>query len=256
MQRRNSKKLRGRGRKDSRPGQHYASMVKSDTDIQRFKLWRELPPPITPMPKGPSPGAIFTTRQLVFNSLTQHTSVTTGAGTGLYILQNTANPLLGQISFCLADLNQATTFSSLFDRYRIEKVHVRVTSRNNAGQLFNIASPNNAAPQLYMAIDRDDSAAPGSIQALTEYDNCMVMPANSCLDIVLTPSVVATIANSSSTATSSVIKRSDEEWLDIAATTIPHFGLKWGITPLQATTTSAWYFDLQMWYFVSFKNTR
>lgn len=230
-------------------------MEKAVRDVQRLKVWKDIPPQIPRMPKGPTPGALMTTRQMVFGVLTQQTSVTTST-TGQYILQNGSTALLGQMSFCLADLTSVTTFGSMFDRYRFEKVMVRFTTRNPNPQVFNLASPNQAVPHLYVAIDRDDSTAPSNLSDLTQYDNCIEMPGTGNLDVTLIPSVVSTIANASSTATSSVIHRSDEQWLDMAATTLPHFGIKFGVTPLQATTSNAWYFDLELWYWVSFKSTR
>lgn len=225
-------------------------------DVQRFKIWRDIPPPIPRMPRGPTQGALMSTRQMVIGQFTQQTGVTTATGQGNYLIQNGSSSVLGQISFCLADLNQVTTLSSLFDRYRIDKVKLRFSSRNPAASPFNIASPNNTVPQVYVAVDRDDSTVPASTQSLTEYDNSLVVPGTCSFDLDLIPSIVSTIANASSVATSSVIRRSDEEWLDIAATTIPHFGVKFGITALAVSTTAAWYWDIEAWYYVSFKNIR
>lgn len=246
-----SKRVRSRN-----PGNRFVQMEKAVKDVQRFKIWRDIPPPLPKMPKGPCPGALMTTRQMVIDGFTQNTGITNATGNGNYILQNGNTPLLGQISFCLADLDQVTTFSSLFDRYRIEKVRLRITTRSPGASVFNVASPNNAVPGVWVVVDRDDSTAPSTLDELTQYDCSCNMPGYCCLDIDLIPSVVSTIANASSTATSSVIRRSDEVWLDLAATNIPHFGIKFGVNALQTTSTSNWYFDVQAWYTVSFKNTR
>ncbi len=246
---------RGRGKKKGRMSSKFVQMEQSVRDVNRFKIWRDLPPSIPRMPKGPSPGALMSTRQQVLAAFTQSTGVT-GGSAGNYILQNGSSDLFGQISFCLADLSQSTTFSSMFDRYRIDKVKLRITTRNPTPQVFNVASPNNTVPRVYVAVDRDDSQAPTTLTSLTEYDASTVMPGNCSLDIDLIPSVVSTIANASSSATSSLIRRSDEVWLDIAATNIPHFGIKFGVAALQVSTTSNWYFDIEAWYIVSFKNVR
>lgn len=250
-------KARGqrKGRKKTSMSSRFVQLEKGVKDVQRMKIWRDIPPPIPRMPKGPSQGALMSCRQMVIGAFTQNTNVTNGTG-GNYILQTGSTPLLGQISFCIADLAQVTTFSSMFDRFRIDKVKLRISSRNPAASPFNVASPNNAVPQIYLAVDRDDSSAPSTLDELTQYDNSIVIPGTCSLDVDLIPSVVSTIANASSAATSSVIRRSDELWLDIAATTIPHFGIKFGVSPLQATSTSNWYFDIQAWYVVSFKNVR
>ncbi len=163
---------------------------------------------------------------------------------------------MGQISFCLADLNQSGTYASMFDRYRIEKVQLRISTRNPSTAPFNTASPNNAVPQFYCVVDRDDSTALTTLPQLTEYDNSIIVPGTCSFDVTLIPTVVSTIANSASSATSTVMHRSDEQWLDIAATTIPHFGIKWGVSALQATSTSNWYWDIEAWYTVSFKSVR
>lgn len=254
--RKRNNKGKRRAKKTSSKSSRFAQMEKSVRDVQRFKIWRDIPPAIPRMPRGPTQGALMSTRQMVIGQFAQQTSVTTASGQGNYILQNGSTAVLGQISFCLADLSQVTTFSSMFDRYRIDKVKLRFASRNPAASPFNVASPNNTVPQVYIAVDRDDSTAPASTAVLTEYDNSLVVPGTCSFDLDLIPSVVSTIANASSTATSSVIRRSDEEWLDIAATTIPHFGVKFGITALAVSTSSNWYFDIEAWYYVSFKNVR
>lgn len=231
-------------------------MEQSVKDVQRFKIWRDIPPPILRSPKGPHPGAVMTTRNMVIGQFTQQTGISTGSGFGNYVVQNSSSPIYGQLSFCLADLNQVTTFSSMFDRYRFEKVQLRFTSRNQSVSVFNIASPNNTVPSMLVAVDRDDSTAPASTAALTEYDNSINIPGTCSFDLTLIPSVVSTIANASSSATSSVIHRSDEEWLDIAATNIPNFGVKFAITSLPVSTSAAWYWDIEAWYVISFKNVR
>lgn len=254
--RKGKKSGKRRSRKQASSSNRFVQKEKSVRDVQRFKIWRDIPPPIPRMPRGPTQGAVMSTRQMVIGQFTQQTGVSTASGQGNYVIQNGSTAVLGQISFCLADLSQVTTFSSMFDRYRIDKVKIRFASRNPAASPFNVASPNNTVPQMYVAVDRDDSTAPASTAALTEYDNSLVVPGTCSFDLDLIPSVVSTIANASSTATSSVIRRSDEEWLDIAATTIPHFGVKFGITALAVSTSSNWYYDIEAWYYVSFKNVR
>jgi len=226
-----------------------------EKDIQVLKAWKDMPPRLPPPPRGPTPGALFTNREMVFAALTQSTSVNFG-NNGNAISQTGSTAVLGQMSFCLADLNSVSSYGSLFDRYRMEKVHVRITSRNTAPSVFLSGSTNDVVPTVFLAIDRDDSSAPSAISDLTQYDNCIELPGWMSCDVVLVPSVVSTIANASSTATSSVIEKSNEVWLDLAATTIPTYGIKFGVTALAATSTARWVWDVELWYTVSFKNTR
>lgn len=206
-------------------------------------------PPRMPAPGGPAPGAAFTTVQYC-NSFNTSTNVSNAL-----INQTGATPVYGVIAFRLDDFSQASTFSSMFDQYRIEEVHLRFRSRNSNVQMFAIASPNQAVPQLQVAIDRDDSTAWSSTDTPKEYDNMVQVSGFDSVDVILEPSITPSVFAAGAFSGYGVAGSRDY-WLDMANTDVPHYGVKFMITALQATTTSNWGWDVEAWVKASFRNTR
>lgn len=218
-------------------------------DIGKLEVWRDIPPRMPRPPRGPSPGALLTTRQFASN-FTVSTNVSSGV-----ITQAGSTAVLGAIAFTLADLPQVSTFSSMFDQYRFEKVKLRFFTRNSYVTTRASNSPNQALPLVFVAIDRDDSSAPSLLSDLQQYDNCVCAPATTSVDVDLVPSITPSVF-ASGAFSGYEVKRSDQVWIDIANTSVPNYGVKFGITALQVSSTDTWAWDVQAWYTVSFRNTR
>jgi len=113
-------------------------------DVERMQVWNVRIPQRPKKPLRPYAGANYTTTQLV-PSFSVSTGVTFSAGSS-FITQSGATALLGQVAFTMADLAQLSSFAALFDQYRVEKIKLRIQSRNNAVDVANTASPNNTVP--------------------------------------------------------------------------------------------------------------
>jgi hypothetical protein len=221
----------------------------------RFKLWRDLPPQVPKAPKGPHPGAIFSTRQMASTFNTQSGLSNVGGSGGVaQLIQNSATAVYVAIGFRLDDLGQASTFSALFDQYKIDKVHLRFTTRNPAVAVFNVASPNGGVPLGYCTADRDDATAPTSIDQVRQYDLCKGFTGTSSFDIEM--EVRPTQALYAAGAFSGYNTMDVEPWIDVANTDVPHYGVKLAIGALTATVTSSWCWDIEAHYYVSFRNPR
>jgi len=210
--------------------------------------WFTNPPPRIPMPSGPSPGATLT----VVNQVNGF-NVISGNTTSLSLQQNAATALLGAIAFTLRDLNQQATYTAMFDQYRFEEVHFRLTTRSNAVSTFTASATTEDVPYLLFVIDRDDSTALGTLAALGEYDNVIQVPGIGNLDIIVQPSVAPAIFSGGAFSGYS-IARGDDTWIDNANIDVPHYGIKFGISPLDVSTTAKWSYDITAWYKVSFRN--
>lgn len=162
--------------------------------------------------------------------------------------------MLVAIAFCIADLDQVSTFASLFDQYRIDKVMLRFYTRNNATSVFNVAPPNSSIPLGYVTLDLDDATAPASLAAVREYDKAVTFTGNTSFDIELTPRPTAALFASG--AFSGYQTMDVEPWIDVANTSVPHYGVKLAVGALTATTTSSFVWDIEAHYWVSFRNTR
>jgi len=88
----------------------------------------------------------FRTRQMVLFPNISNGLTTGGSTQSTYIAQASAATLeFGSAAFSLQDLDQVTSFTAVFDQYRIDRVVVQVKTRNNL-LTFNNVSGANATP--------------------------------------------------------------------------------------------------------------
>ena len=201
-----------------------------------------------PAPHGPLQGADMSTNQLVTSFNTS-----TNVGSGAFIVQNGSTSVMGSIAFRLDDLDQVATFSSLFDQYRIDRVHLRIRPRNNSVFLASTASPNQASPVMFVVVDFDDATAASTVADLRQYSNCIELNTSDSADIILKPAVTPAVWSSGAFSGYSV---EGSRWIDVANTAVPHFGVKFGVTALQLSATYSWAWDVEAWYTVSFRAVR
>ncbi len=265
IKRRSNKKVRGKKKNHTSDYEKWlnylfrtygASPVKRKVDGYGAMLWRYGPSAIPiriPTPKGPLKGAMLSTAQRVvtFNGSTGVNS----SGSAPNISVSSATATLGAISFRLDDLNQSSTFSSLFDQYRIDRVHLSFRTRNSAATLFNVAAPNNSAPELVVVADFDDASAPSALTDLYQYDNCIIANSGDSIDVLIEPSITPSLY-AAGAFSGYAVQGSEDVWIDVANTAVPVYGIKFGITPLQVSTTAVWAWDITATYVVSFRNIR
>lgn len=200
-------------------------------------------------PSRPFPGARFSTRQM-----TETFGTSTGL-TGNSIVQNGPTGVFGAIAFQLSDLANSSTFASLFDQYRFERVRLYIRARTNAASVFNTASPNAAVPRVFVVIDRDDNTAPTATTDLMQYDTVGTFTGHEDCVVDLVPNLTPAVFSGGAFSGYSSLP-SNSAWIDIANTAVPMYGVKFGVTGLTTSTTSSWIWDITGEYVVSFKNTR
>jgi len=203
-----------------------------------------------------SAGKVYRFKQLVTGGNLSQMNLNGSVGGNTNIIQLSTGPIAISIPFIFTDLNQSSTFSALFDQYRITCVVLRfwpaviqTTSNNNAdtvqGQTF-----------LANVIDYDDATNPVSLAQMQSYENCKNWPVLSrmtCLKRVIKPHVAYGMPNSSGTIVVAGNRRSG--WIDLAQEGIPHYGFKgWLEQGPSANCLQNWRIDAT--YYVSFKNVR
>ena len=171
------------------------------------------------------------------------------------MIQGGATPVNIAIGTTLADFAGYASYAAIFDQYRIREVLVRIKARNNAVSVFNTASPNGAVPTAYIVRDLDDGTALSAVIDALQYDNCQTFNGQEDCVVRYQPAVTPAVYGGGAFS-GYAVERSDKLWLDIANTTIPHYGLKIEIGPLTATTTSSWVWDITAEAIVEFQNTR
>lgn len=216
-------------------------------------LYNTVIPPRMPSPGGPSKGATYSTTEFVRGS--DMTLPTGSAILGALIRQNTASDVFAAWAFCLADIPNITATASLFDQYRIDCIQFRLRSRNPGVFVANQASPNYSTVSPLLVVDRDDATAPTTLSELQQYDNCQCFSAQDSVDLILWPSLTPSVF-AGGAFSGYAVADSDEYWLDLANSSIPHYGVKIGMPALVATTTQRFDWDVEAIYHVSFKNKR
>jgi len=158
-------------------------------------------------------------------------------------------PNLGAFYFRFADLNQSSSFAVLFDQYKIDMIEATFYPMFRANAMVSVASI--VTPLLYTAVDLDDATAPASIAALNEYSVCQCHGDDGPFKVVFKPHVA--IAAYSGTFASFANQSS---WIDVASTTVQHYGLKWGITPGLSGQTIFQEWNVNFRIAIRFKNVR
>jgi len=210
-------------------------------------------PSFSPTPKGPVNGAAYSTCQIIQN----FGGVTGGINNGsaqfgpTIAAQANANTYIG-MGFELTDLDQAVGLTGLFDQYRFDRIEMKVTPATQATNITS-ASPNAVIPVLTLALDFDNNAAPTSWSQVRQIDNAQSLAYGAGgffieIEPAYTPPVFAGGAFSAYT----VEKAS---WIDSANTGAIHYGLKGVCSSLTAASTLNVYWNVQVKYFTSFRNT-
>ncbi len=222
--------------------------------FQRLVSARNLRHTYLKQPKRSYKGAMLTVRNWVstFGVSSGLTGVG-GASSAAQLIQNSATSVYAAVAFQLSDLPNTSSFSALFDQYKIERVKLHFRARNNAVFVANTASPNGGVPMGTVAVDRDDASAWTSATDGLQYDNAIQFNGEEDFEVELVPSITPSVFASG--AFSGYGVRSPM-WIDIANTSVPHYGVKLHIGPLSATVTSSWVWDVGAEYIVSFKNSR
>jgi len=197
----------------------------------------------------------FRTRQeVLFPNIS--TGITSGGSTQMsYIAQATPGALVfGAMAFSLQDLDQVTSFTSLFDQYRIDRVIVQVKTHNNFSSFNTSSAANSAPPTTFWVIDRDDSNALTTLAQARQYDNVQDACLTDHVEIDLEPSVTPAIYAAGAFSGYGITRTG--VWLDCNNVSIPHYGVKFAITELTALATDTYFWDIEFYYYVSFRNVR
>jgi len=256
MQRKQSKKFRrGKNRNHQENKRVNQALGFSKTRQTLLNVGRTGPDVYLKAPSGPKAGAQYTTREVASTFNTQVGLSGVGGTVAGQMSLVGATPLNVAIGFRMDDLGNSASYAALFDQYRIEKVKLHVKSRNSNTFLANTASPNGSIPVGYAVVDRDDSAAPASPQALMQYDNVLAFNGAESFTIELVPTITSAVFGAGAFSGYST-RDSDSMWIDMANTDVIMYGVKISVSNLTASTTSSWTWDIVPEYVVSFRKTR
>jgi hypothetical protein len=161
-------------------------------------------------------------------------------GSGSYAVTNNLGYFIGpggtatdaffSLQFSLSDLPQASSWSALYDAYRIKAARLRMMPEANVLPLAsNLGAATTAvakAQNLHTAFDYDDAVVPTSLNQIMEYESFEVTRSTDDLDRDLSPRVATAVYDGVSTGYS---QPGGPIWLDMAKQDIPHYGIKGAI---------------------------
>jgi len=143
-------------------------------------------------------------------------------------------------AFQLADLAQASSWTSVFDQYRIMQVEVWLRPTTNYTTNANSAS-------MYTVIDYDDAIPLASENAAQQYENVTLCNINSGVYRRFRPHIAVAAFQPSAFAG---YQNKVSDWIDCGYPTVSHYGFK----ALISVTTGTLNYDLEYRYWVQFRN--
>jgi hypothetical protein len=156
------------------------------------------------------------------------------------ITSNTMAETDGVVNITLSVLDGYTSFTSLFDQYRIVGCRSKFVPGN---------SGTNAGATIYTAIDYDDGNTT-STASLVEYDTLKIAPSSAYFERSYRPKLaMAIFQNSVATGYGSSMSN---QWVDSNYPSVPYYGLKYAI-PANAAPAS---FQLLTTVYLQCKNQR
>jgi hypothetical protein len=167
------------------------------------------------------------------------------------IVQTVTTVNYGAFYFTLAQIDEFSTFNTLFDQYCIEAVEVEISAQstfaNTAGSV---------SPRLYTVLDYDDAIPLASLGAVRDYESLVISPPNTGIVRTLIPAIPigAQSANGSATVVPAVNRQLC--WIDSADTNVPHYGLKYAVDSAPTGQTNLQTYSVDFTIFVKFKNVR
>ncbi len=211
---------------------------KRSTTMRPKKDIRTLAGDATPVPKslvirGGKPRASYTVTEVI---------------NGTPILNGLAT-LYGSLGFTASLLPNASSWSAVFDRYRIRSVDVSFyptnVQINEGGTLTN-------APLFHTAIDFDDDATPTSVAQLQRYSTYAGTIATSGIRRHFVPRSAR--LQYLSGVSSGYAEEDIETWRDCAYMNIPHYGIKYALEP--CGTANVYRYDISIKLVVEFAGQR
>lgn len=152
-------------------------------------------------------------------------------------------------NFSFAQLPGYLEFTGLFDRYMITYAKVYYHLKVDPGaQVAGAAT----WPKLYYLRDYDDSSSPLTLNEMREHSktSCRVMNPNKPVVFGFRPSTLSEVYRS---AISTSYSPKWNQWIDMAAVDLPHYGWKIGIDDLTNTNYKV---DVEVVLWFKCKDTR
>lgn len=158
-------------------------------------------------------------------------------------------PYLNGLNFQLADIPSLADFTGLYDHYRIKYVELKFYLRKDPSAQVALDA---VYPRMWWSTDYDDSSTPSSLNELREHGQCKtaILTQYRPIRIFIKPSTLA--LNYASPVLSTYVPKWGQ-WVDMANTQVPFYGLKIGIDEFRITSQIL---DVEATYYIQCKGVR
>lgn len=164
-------------------------------------------------------------------------------------------PTFGSLAFTLADLSGATHLTALYDTYRFVSVVLEFSPTGIQMVTSPYSSAGQNVPFFYCVIDYNDAAIPTSIAELQQYSTCKTVLSTRPLRFSLTPRYLTMVFNG--VLSTAYALGSSGQWLAGANAAIPHYGIKWALSPDPgAGEAGRFHFNLRAKYTIQFNKRK
>jgi hypothetical protein len=157
----------------------------------------------------------------------------------------------GAFNFALTQIQNAASYETVFDMYRIDYVKLEFKPTSNA--IGSPAAVSTSYPALYTVIDYDDSTNLTGISAAQQYDNCMIIEAHESASRAFHPRLALPAYGG---VTFNAYTNAVNVWVDVASPATLHYGVKWYLQAATAAQTLLPTWDVLLEMVVSFKCAR
>lgn len=163
---------------------------------------------------------------------------------GATITASSVADLFGNKVFKLSDLSEASSYSALYDQYKINSIQI---------DFIPVMMPQGVGPYqpLIYVFDYDDNANATTQQQLLDFANSVIVPSGARSSRVLKPRTLSSLYDGATTQVSGVMS---SQWINTDFASIAHYALKYMIPLSSAGIQSSWIVYYK--YSVSFKNIR
>lgn len=161
---------------------------------------------------------------------------------------NGATDVLYGTYFRLADLDNVTQFTNLYDEYKIEAIEISLVSNITFIPTTGGGNQNSHCCTVHTAIDYDDGAAPANKAALLSYETYKLhgaMTPGRVYTRKFVPAVRMGTYDSTPAYGSGAVRQL--QWLDTASPNVEHFGIKIGLFNGDSNLNASYFLYCTYW---------
>lgn len=167
--------------------------------------------------------------------------------TGSLVTASATAAVANSYYFSLSDLDSYTTYTAMFDQYRIEAVEFKVMPMQNS---ITLQTNSTTTPvRFYCVVDYDDAGSITSEANARSYESCVIVPPGIECNRIFKPRVaIAAYSGSFGGYTNMAAP-----WIDTVSPNVQHYGIKTYIPGATASQTLLQSWTIERTYWLSFR---